>query len=404
MPEKILVVDDEADVEILFNQRFRKEIKEGTLELIFAKNGVEALTMLEIHQDIAIVLTDINMPEMDGLTLLGEILKLNRPIKTIVISAYGDMPNIRSAMNKGASDFITKPIDFQDLEVTLKKLIQQHRIHTDALTAKTRLHTIEKELEVARRIQQGMLPTTTKLFNEPSPPIELAGAMHPAKEVGGDFYDFFFLDKHRLAVIIADVSGKSIPACVFMAMAKTVIRTIASKSTSTADTFFKANEVLAADNESNLFVTVFYGVLNLATGELAYCNAGHTSPFLLTQTGVQQLPRKEGLALGIIENVFQYEETIVKLSPGDTLLLYTDGITEAMNGSKELYGEEALQKGLESLVNKSPVDVLEAIVNNVKVHSGIYEQSDDITLLALRFNHTLVELENESSTTLSNVK
>lgn len=404
MSEKILVVDDEADVEILFNQRFRKEIKEGSLQLIFAKNGIEALSLLEKHPDVAIVLTDINMPEMDGLTLLGEILKLNRPIKTIVISAYGDMPNIRSAMNKGASDFITKPIDFQDLELTLKKLIQQHKIHTDALTATTKLHTIEKELEVARRIQQGMLPPTTKLFSEASPPIELAGAMHPAKEVGGDFYDFFFLDKHRLAIIIADVSGKSIPACVFMAMAKTVIRTIASKSASTADTCFKANEVLAADNESNLFVTVFYGVLNLATGELAYSNAGHTSPLLLSKTGVQQLPRKEGLALGIIENVFEYEETIVKLAPGDTLLLYTDGITEAMNSSKELYGEESFLKGLESLGSNPPAQILDAIVNNVKVHSGAYEQSDDITLLAIRFNHTLADLGNEASATLSNVK
>lgn len=404
MPEKILVVDDEADVEILFNQRFRKEIKEGVLELIFAKNGIDALRLLEKHPDLDIVLTDINMPEMDGLTLLGEIHKLNRQIKTIVISAYGDMPNIRSAMNKGASDFITKPIDFQDLDITLKKIILQHKTHREALTTKTRLNTIEKELEVARRIQQGMLPTTTKLFSESSPPIELAGSMIPAKEVGGDFYDFFFLDKHRLAVIIADVSGKSIPACVFMAMAKTVIRTIANKNTSTADTCFKANEVLSLDNDSNLFVTAFYGVFDLTTGELSYTNAGHTSPLLLNKSGVKQLPRKEGLALGIIENTFPYEETVIQLSPGDTLILYTDGITEAMNSTRELYGEEALQNGLTTLSEKSPADILSGIVDNVKVFSGSYEQSDDITLLALRFHHTIAAVNNEASTKLTNVK
>lgn len=403
MPEKILVVDDEADVEILFNQRFRKEIKEGVLELIFANNGVQALAKLAEHPDLDIVLTDINMPEMDGLTLLGEIHKLNRQIKTIVISAYGDMPNIRSAMNKGASDFITKPIDFQDLEITLKKIISQHKIHRESLSVKSRLHTIEKELEVARRIQQGMLPVSTRLFKEPSPPIELAGTMIPAKEVGGDFYDFFFLDGNRLAIIIADVSGKSIPACVFMAMAKTVIRTVANKSSSTSDAFFKANEVLAIDNESGLFVTVFYGVLDLTTGELTYSNAGHTSPFLLNKDGAKQLPRRSGLALGIIENVFEYEENAITLSPGDTLILYTDGVTEAMNAAKQLYGEESLQKELNLLAEKPLEEVLAQIVQKVNIFSGAEEQNDDITLLALRYYHTLTNANIEASAILTNV-
>lgn len=399
MSEKILVVDDEADVEILFNQRFRKEIKEGIITFIFAKNGLDALEKLKNNVEIEIVLTDINMPEMDGLTLLGEILKLNRQIKTIVISAYGDMPNIRSAMNKGASDFITKPIDFEDLEITLKKAIAQQKTHREALHAKSRLSTIEKELEVARRIQQGMLPKDTNLFKSlSSPPVEIAGVMLPAKIVGGDFYDFFFLDPDRLAIIIADVSGKSIPACIFMAMAKTVIRAVASKCGSTGETLFQANEVLAEDNASGLFVTVFYAVLNLTTGMLSYANAGHTSPLLISKDGAKTLPRKEGLALGIVENIFPYEESSVTLNPGDTLILYTDGVTEAMNHSRELYGDESLQKILSQLKEQKPSDILSSIVKNVGEFSGSHEQNDDITLLAVKFIQGLSPIMAENKT------
>ncbi len=404
MPEKILVVDDEADVEILFNQKFRKQIKEGVLELIYARNGFEALLKLEEHPDIDIILTDINMPEMDGLTLLGELNKITRPIKTIVISAYGDMPNIRSAMNKGASDFITKPIDFQDLEITLNKIITQYKSHREALIAKSRLTTIEKELDIARRIQQGMLPSNTPLFKGEFPPIELVGTMIPAKEVGGDFYDFFLLDKERLAVIIADVSGKSVPACLFMAVARTVIRTVANKNASTAETLFEANTVLSMDNQSNLFVTVFYGVLNLQTGELTYSSAGHTAPYLLNKSGAKQLEKNQGMALGIIENTFPYEEKKIILTSGDTLFLYTDGITEAMNASRQLYGDEELQKGLIPLANHQPSEILTGVIEEVRTFAGAREQSDDITLLALRFNHTLTLVDDEAVTILTSTK
>lgn len=404
MPEKILVVDDEPDVEILFNQKFRKQIKEGSLELIYARNGFDALLKLEEHPDIDIILTDINMPEMDGLTLLAELNKFTRPIKTIVISAYGDMPNIRSAMNKGASDFITKPIDFGDLEITLNKIITQHKSHREALIVKSRLATIEKELDVARRIQQGMLPSNTALFKGEFPPVELTGMMIPAKEVGGDFYDFFLLDGNRLALIMADVSGKSVPACLFMAVARTVIRTVANKNFSTADILFKANEVLSMDNQSNLFVTVFYGVLNLTTGELAYSNAGHTSPYVLTKSGVNQLEKNQGMALGIIENTFTYEEKNITLSPGDTLFLYTDGITEAMNTTRKLFGEEELQRGLIPLAQLPPAEILSGVIEEVRAFAGPRDQSDDITLLAVRFNHALTPVDDPLVSSLSSAK
>jgi len=400
--EKILIVDDEPDVEILFNQRFRKKVKEGLLELHYARNGKEALEKLENDKEIDIVLTDINMPEMDGLTLLGHLVKLNRPIKAIVISAYGDMTNIRTAMNKGASDFVTKPIDFQDLEVTLDKIISQHSLHKKAVLAESKLGHIEKELEVARRIQQGMLPQNFELFVEDSP-IELVGKMMPAKEVGGDFYDFFFLDENKLGILIADVSGKSVPACLFMAIARTILRTIAIKTESPSETLSRANELLCKENDSCMFVTTFYGIIDLNRGTLCFANAGHNPPFLLKAEGaLSQLGLNMGIPLGVVSQKEShspiYQNVDVELKEGDSLILYTDGVTEAMNSASEFYGEKRLEGILKAHLSTSLPQIVEKVIDDLGEFTKHFEQSDDITFLGLRYKHPLTAKSRLKST------
>ena len=189
MAIKILSVDDELDLEILLTQYFRRKIKKGEYEFHFAHNGLEALQMLLAMPDFDVILSDINMPEMDGLTLLTKINEMRNPaLKCIMVSAYGDMENIRSAMNQGAFDFTTKPINLEDLERTIEKAAEQIAFIKQAQREHTQLESIQNDLHVAQEIQQTILPKTFPPFPELKS-FDLYAYMNAAKYVGGDFYD-----------------------------------------------------------------------------------------------------------------------------------------------------------------------------------------------------------------------
>src|SRR5438093_3983744 len=158
MALKVLIDNYEPDIEVLIRQRFRKRIKDGEFEFVFARDGQEALTKLKEDSNLDIIMSDINMPVMDGLTLLSRLTDINRILKAVIVSAYGDMLNIRTAMNRGAYDFLIKPIDFQDFEVTLTKTIQELESIKQGLRAQEQLTAIQMELSVAARIQQSILP------------------------------------------------------------------------------------------------------------------------------------------------------------------------------------------------------------------------------------------------------
>ena len=301
MATKILVVDDEPDLEMLIRQKFRKQIKEETFLFEFAQNGVQALRKLEEHQDVALVLSDINMPEMDGLTLLERISELNNPIlKAVIISAYGDMENIRTAMNRGAFDFLTKPIDFTDLDLTVQKTLHQCDVLGRALKAHDQLVAFQRDLTTATRIQQSLLPKEFPPFPN-RPEIDLFATMVTAKEVGGDFYDFYFIDEDRLAFAVGDVSGKGIPAAIYMAVCRTLLKAIASQVVNPGEVLRKLNGLLIPESEEATFVTAFYGVLNTRTGEIQYSSGGHPCPFVVRAgCQVEQLAQPDGSLLGKI--------------------------------------------------------------------------------------------------------
>lgn len=382
---KILVVDDEPDLQTLIEARFRKAIKNNEFEFIFAANGVEALQALEKDPDLNIILTDINMPVMDGLTLLANIPKLNRQYKAIVVSAYGDMSNIRSAMNKGASDFVIKPIDFNDFEATLRKMIDEYSKMKEAARAQALLQDLQKELDIARVIQEAMLPNSTAPFTEKG--IEIAGKMLPAKEIGGDFYDYFALDHENLALFIADVSGKSISACLYMVVTKSILRALSRRKLTPIEVITQMNELLSTDNLSNMFVTGFYAVLNVRTGELAYCNAGHNPPYIISANGTTTpLNSTRSIALGVEDPpAIAYVVKNHTLSEGDSLFLYTDGITEAMNPQGDLFGESRLENILIKSGNTSCSGRVEEVIAGVKNFADGAAQSDDLTLLTVRY-------------------
>lgn len=384
MPVKILVVDDEPDLELLIRQKFRRQIRAGDFAFAFAHNGVEALRTLEAEPDIEMVLTDINMPEMDGLTLLVKLGELNLLVKSVIVSAYGDMANIRTAMNRGAADFLTKPIDFADLEITVSKTLQQLVELRQSVREHDQLLALRHELDIAAGIQQSILPQRFPPFPERGD-FDIYAAMLPAKEVGGDFYDFFLIDRDRLAVVIADVSGKGVPAALFMAVSRTLIKSTAMEGVGPETCVQRVNAQLCLDNRSEMFVTVFYGVLDTRTGVLEYCNAGHNAPYLLGADGAAAaLERTGDMVLGAIDTA-RYHAKRVTMQRGDRLLLYTDGVTEAMDVGFALFSDERLLAHLQQAHGSGPERLVRELLEEVKQFSGAAPQSDDITVMALAY-------------------
>lgn len=385
MPVKILSVDDEQDLEILLTQYFRRKIKRGEYEFSFAHNGVEALQMLLAQPDFDIILSDINMPEMDGLTLLTKINEMRNPaLKCIMVSAYGDMENIRTAMNRGAFDFTTKPINLEDMELTIEKAIEQIKFIKNAQKEHTQLKSIQSDLKVAKEIQETILPKEFHPFPDCNT-FSIYASMNAAAYVGGDFYDFFRIDNDRLGFVIADVSGKGIPAAIFMAISRTVIRAIALTENSAAQCMDRSNKILCKESVNDMFVTVFYGILNINSGIVTYCNAGHNPPLLIQGNGeVSFVPITNDMILGAMEDA-SYHEKELALQSGDNLFLYTDGITEAMNPAHELYGEKRLLENCKMLAGKSPEEVIGKITETVGDFTIGAVQSDDITLLSIAY-------------------
>ncbi len=383
-PVKILSVDDEMDLELLLTQYFRRKIKKGEYEFYFAHNGLEALTILLNQKDIDIILSDINMPEMDGLTLLTKVNEMQNPaLKCIMVSAYGDMGNIRSAMNNGAFDFATKPIDLDDLSLTIEKAIEQIEYIKKSQEEHSQLESLKNDLAVAAEIQQAILPNVFPPFPESEDKMDLAALMTPAKDVGGDFYDYFRIDDDHIGLVIADVSGKGIPAAIFMAVSRTLIRTIGLQGCDTAQCLTKSNELLSKESVECMFVTVFYAIYNTNTGDIEYCNGGHNAPFILRANGeVEQLPISTNRIVGIEGSTYQSDTT--HLAMGDTLLMYTDGINEAFDVDYKEYGEARMETLLKTQVGKSCQEIVQAQLDDVRAFAGDAPQSDDITLLALK--------------------
>ena len=386
MAVKILSVDDELDLEVLLTQYFRRQIRKGEYEFAFAHNGLEALQKLLETPDFDIILSDINMPEMDGLTLLAKVNELKNPaMKCIMVSAYGDMDNIRSAMNKGAFDFATKPIDLDDLSRTIEKAIEQVRYIRESQQELNQLESIKNDLAIAGEIQQTILPRSFPPFPELTEVVDIYASMTPAKDVGGDFYDFFQIDDERIGLVIADVSGKGVPASLFMAVSRTLLRATALRGVSSAECLTYANKLLCKESLDSMFVTVFYGIYHYKTGMMDYTNAGHNPPYLLRGgRTVECLPVASNFVVGVFDDI-EFESNTLTFGIGDTLLLYTDGVTEAFNDKREQFSESNLQDILASMHESSSAkEVVTSVLQSVKTFSGDYPQSDDITLLSLQ--------------------
>jgi sigma-B regulation protein RsbU (phosphoserine phosphatase) len=239
-----------------------------------------------------------------------------------------------------------------------------------------------QELQAAAAIQESILPPPLPRGGATSA-IDLHAEMHPAREIGGDFYDFFLLGEDHLALTIADVSGKGIPAALFMAVSRTVLRSITGIDDMPAR-MAEANRLLSADNTASMFVTMFHGVVDLATGILRYCNAGHNPPYLLRAGQGREMLKPTGAAFGLDADMpYRIDETV--LQPGDALFLFTDGITECFDRKGEEFGNARLEAALEAGRGRAAAELVAGILQATEAFAAGAEQSDDITCLALRF-------------------
>ena len=296
-----------------------------------------------------------------------QIVSVNRSLHNITEGHFEERVDVRSS-----TEFCQLSGDINATVDTLRTYIGE---------AEKRM---EAELELARNIQASALPGDGSIFGNRKE-FEIYGMMDPAKEVGGDFYDFYLTEQTRLNFLVADVSGKGIPAAMFMMTSKTELRNLTLAGNTIGKTFTDANRVLCEHNDAGMFVTSWQGQLNLENGTLRYVNAGHNPPLICRKNGTfEYLRGKHGFILAGMEDVIYHSSKII-LQPGDVIFLYTDGVTEATDKDNRLYGEERLQSTLNSLKNLPVSEICRGVQNDVNSFVGGASQFDDITMVALRY-------------------
>ncbi|MDV4342274.1 SpoIIE family protein phosphatase [Methanoculleus sp. YWC-01] len=271
--------------------------------------------------------------------------------------------------------------EFEDLAHSFNRMATELKEHIENLRRTTaEKERIAKELEIAKEIQQSILPESAPVL----PGFDLAGFNLPAREVGGDFFDYIPVGEGCWGVEIADVSGKGVPAALFMALARTLVRASASQSLDPAGSILEANRYICMDSKTCMFVTLFYGILDTRKGTFSYVNAGHNPPLLFREgSSAAELLRGKGIALGIFDDI-ELELVELKLHPGDTVVFYTDGVTEATNEHEEEYGMGRLTALISGLLDRGAREIIDAIVEDVTAHAGSQPQFDDITLVVLK--------------------
>ncbi len=378
MIPKILVVDDEPDLEHLIKQKFRKEIKEGKYSFAFAHNGVQAIEKLNADREIELVLTDINMPEMDGLTLLAKIKEMNNPIlHSVIVSAYGDILNIRTAMNGGAFDFVVKPIDLTDLEITIKKALDNVTTFKTALESRDELVTVRKELEEARILQLSMLP---KIIPQ-NDALEIAVFMKTASEVGGDYYDFSFRDNGSINIAIGDATGHGMKAGIMVSIMKALF--ISDSSNLELENFFDvSNKTIKALNLGRMMMA--FAMLNIDKEKVRFVNAGMPSIFVHRKSEESVFENvNQSMPLGAISD-FNFNVSEFHIESGDTILLLSDGLPELFNEEKEMFGYEKVKELLLINSQKSSQEIIDILKSSITNWSGELDHNDDVTFVVIK--------------------
>ena len=325
-----------------------------------------------------------------GIVLLGVYWRLFFITKRKVSEPAADISNIMNAprINDRKPKISINDIDSQEFDMIANSYNNMLE-DIDAYIASIKELTNEQmkqstELDVASRIQQGFLPKNTINAND----YYIQCMMQPAKNIGGDLYDYIELDNNRTLMVIADVSGKGMPASIMMVVILILIRQYARLDLSPAEILEKANETLSEKNPAMLFVTAFVGIYDRRTKTFTYANAGHNLPYIIGDE-LKNVENNAGTVLGLFQDE-KYENSTVQLKTGDTIFMYTDGVTEVINDNKEFFGVDRLESVLEQFTTASSANIVEEVYQSVKDFSGDAEQFDDLTILSLTVKDTIV--------------
>jgi sigma-B regulation protein RsbU (phosphoserine phosphatase) len=382
---RILVVDDNDDN--CYTLKLHLDL-EGYTDVETASDGEEAIARLETAA-FDLVLLDVMMPKVDGyqvLTWLKDQPRL-RDLPVIMISALTEMNSMVRCIELGAVDYLLKPFNPILLKARLRATLEKKRLRDEV---DAHLARLQEELDAARRLQMAMVPQS---FPAPSPefPIDLCASMEPAQEIGGDLYDFFVTEDGMLCFLVGDVSGKGMPAALFMARTKSLIR-IATElmrsphgaSARPAEILGRVNRELCQDNGDMMFVTLFFAMLKPANGELEFCNAGHNAPYRLNGQKLEVIEGAKGIILGVRPDA-AYATGRTSLAPGESIYVFTDGVTEAANQQGELFAETRLEAVLRAAGGCSTAaETVKSVAAAVRGFVGTALPSDDITMLAVR--------------------
>lgn len=383
---ELLVVDDIEDNRVLLTRRLARE---GYTNLTTATNGREALDLLRA-KPFDLILLDIMMPDMNGYEVL-ENMKADsalREIPTIMISALTEIDSVIRCIELGAEDYLSKPFNPTLLRARVAASLEKKRLRDEV---RANLDRLEMELDAARGLQLGMLPSSFPAWS-PEQPVQVCALMDPAREVGGDLYDFFPAANGLYCFLVGDVSGKGAHAAMFMARTRSLVRMATELWRRLgADTMTPAriaevvNRELCQNNHDRMFVTLFLGVLNTKSGVLTYVNAGHPGPCVLHASGsIERVDGKPAVPLAVRASAV-YQDWTMTLVPDDTVFVFTDGVTEASNVAEEFYGNDRLEADLCAASALTPEEIVRAIKVQVDVFTGDAPKFDDVTMLALRW-------------------
>ena len=381
-PETILAVDDTPTNISLLAGLLGEQYKVKA-----ATNGAKALELAAANPP-DLILLDIMMPGLSGYDVLERLradVRL-RHIPVIMISAVDEIESVIRCIELGAEDYLPKPFNPTLLRTRVGASLEKKRLRDDIVR---HLDQIEGELRQARDIQLSMVPLDF-LVPSAARPVDIFATLEPAREIGGDLYDFFWGEDGRLYFVVADVSGKGAPAALFMARIKTMTRMVATlyrepdgSAIEPGRIVAKINEDVCLDNRQDMFVTVFFGILDPRTGTLTYCNAGHNTPYVIGKNGVEALKGAHGVPMGILGD-YAYETETHALRRGDCVFAYTDGVTEAMAADNSFFSDARLESVLKPLAGAPARAVVSEVLASVRDFCVGEPQADDIAAMAIR--------------------
>lgn len=369
---RILIVDDvPANVDVLV-QALR-----GQYQLSVAIDGATALRTAErLMPDL--VLLDIVMPGLDGYEVCRRLRESprTREIPVMFLSALEDAQNKAKGFEAGGNDYLVKPFEVLEVQARVRSLLKA-KAYADAVKEKA-----EYELQIAREIQMGILPPDVAEVAAGTG-LEAHVVLEPAQAVGGDLYEVLRTSDGNVLVVVGDVSGKGVPAALFMAVTMTLVRALAPGLSRPEDVLRHVNDGLASHNPRNMFATLLCAIYETRTGRLTYASAGHPGPVLIRKGAASALPVEPDLAAGIRPGL-TLKSQCVEVERDDLVVFYTDGVTEAFNAAGNLYGEARFLEETGKLSGCAPAEVTAAVLRNVRLHAGEHPQSDDIAVLALK--------------------